>query len=372
MNRWNRGVRGLLMALAGLALLTGLWTGLLRLGFIPSLGPGPGFARLHGPLMLAFLGTLIALERAVALQTLRRRWAFLVPLLSGLGTLALLGGFPTTGAGLLVLAGLGLLGAYAELWQRAPHGRLFTGTMALGAAGWLVGSILWLLGRPIGEASLWWVSFPVLTIAGERLELSRLRRLPSSALRSFGFALGVLLVGLTLLSMGQPSIPALGPRTVGLGLLGLTLWLTRYDIALRTIKQKGLPRFISLCLLTGYAWLLVSSLLLLVYGLARYDALLHAVFLGFVFSMIFGHAPIIFPALLRIPIPFRVSFYTHWGLLHLSLLIRVIGDLAGWLPGQRWGGLLGVLAILLFLGNTLFATLSAPQRRREGTSARSS
>jgi len=40
---------------------------------------------------------------------------------------------------------------------------------------------------------------------------------------------------------------------------------------------------------------------------AGYDAFLHAVLLGFVFAMIFGHAPIIFPAVLGIRIPFAAA-----------------------------------------------------------------
>jgi len=56
------------MALAGLALLAALWGGLARLGWpLPlltsTLPPN------HGPLMVTvFLGTLIGLERAVALR----------------------------------------------------------------------------------------------------------------------------------------------------------------------------------------------------------------------------------------------------------------------------------------------------------------
>ena len=57
-----------LLAMGMIALLTGLWAGLLRLGWdLPLLRPT--FPALHGPLMVSgFLGTLIGLERAVALR----------------------------------------------------------------------------------------------------------------------------------------------------------------------------------------------------------------------------------------------------------------------------------------------------------------
>jgi hypothetical protein len=73
--------------------------------------------------------------------------------------------------------------------------------------------------------------------------------------------------------------------------------------------------------------------------------------------MIFGHAPIIFPAVLGKPISFRITFYGHLALLHLSLSLRVIGDLAPWSQGRLWGGLLNAAVLLLFLANTGYAAL---------------
>ncbi|RME44851.1 MAG: hypothetical protein D6796_11275 [Caldilineae bacterium] len=90
-----------------------------------------------------------------------------------------------------------------------------------------------------------------------------------------------------------------------------------------------------------------------------YDAALHTVFVGFVLSMIFGHAPIIFPAVSGRAIPFSPRFYSHLALLHLSLVLRVAGDLGGSLPLRQWGGLLNVAAILLFLLNTALAVRRA-------------
>ena len=67
--------RAPLMALALVALFAGLWGGLIRLGLsLPSAVTSA--AELHGPLMaLGFLGTLVSLERAVALD---RPWAYWV------------------------------------------------------------------------------------------------------------------------------------------------------------------------------------------------------------------------------------------------------------------------------------------------------
>ena len=109
-------------------------------------------------------------------------------------------------------------------------------------------------------------------------------------------------------------------------------WLLRYDIARRTIRHTGLTRFIAVCLLSGYGWLGVGGALTWSFaGIMAgpyYDAMLHTVFVGFVFAMIFGHAPIIVPAILgRTPSPYHPALYGPLALLHASLLLRVTGDL---------------------------------------------
>ena len=344
---WHR-VRWPLMALAIIALLAAMWAGLLRIGWsIPILRPTLPIA--HGPLMVSgFLGTLISLERAVALG---RRWTYIPPLLTGLGGLVLIAGLTGVAGPLLITLGsLGLVVVFAIIMRHQPA--LHTVTMEIGAVVWLIGNGLWLSGRPIYSIVLWWAGFLVLTIAGERLELSRLLRHSNVGRIVFLVIISLFLVGLVL------AIPAFstGSRLTGASMVALALWLLRYDIARRTVRQKGLTRFIAVSLLAGYVWLGIGGLLGFLFGGViagpHYDAVLHSVFLGFVFSMIFGHAPIIFPAIVGSKFTFRSTFYVHLALLHLSLLLRITGDLASWIPGRQWGGLLNVVALLLFLANT--------------------
>src|SRR5262249_14373783 len=129
------------------------------------------------------------------------------------------------------------------------------------------------------------------------------------------------------------------------------------DVARRTIRQQGVARFIAVCLLSGYAWLGVGGAIAIVSTVTEtgpvYDAVLHAVFLGFVVSMIFGHAPIVFPAVLGRPLPYRPTFYAHVALLHVSVAIRVIGDLIDtWGRLRPWGGLLNAVSLIFFIVNT--------------------
>jgi hypothetical protein len=224
--------------------------------------------------------------------------------------------------------------------------------MALGALAWLVGNGLWLAGRPIPQVVLWWAAFLLLTIAGERLELARVLRPSRASLAAFITVTGLFLLGVIMSSL----VFRLGVRVAGLGMIGMAGWLLSQDIARRTVRKPGLTRFIAVCLLAGYVWLAAGGALALIFGGTsggpRYDAMLHALFVGYVFSMIFGHAPIILPAIVRAPLVYDATFYAPLVALHLSLLLRVAGDLGGWLAVRQWGGLLNAAALLLFILNT--------------------
>ena len=65
----------------------------------------------------------------------------------------------------------------------------------------------------------------------------------------------------------------------------------------------------------------------------------------------------IFPALLGVPVTFQRAFYGHLILLHLSLILRITGDLFALPVFRNWGGLLNEVAILLFLGLTIHSLI---------------
>lgn len=356
-----------LLMLGFAALASGVLAGLARLGWSVPL-PMAELALLHGPLMVSgFLGTVIGLERAVAMG---RRWAYAGPLLTGLGAAAILAGFPAVfGAGAITVGSAVLLAGTARLMLRQRE--LFMVTMTLGALSWLAGNLLWLAGTPLPGVVAPWINFLVLTIAGERLELSRFLPPSPVAKRVFAAILMAILAG------GFLTWHPAGVMLYGAGLLALALWLLRQDIARRTVKAQGLTRFIAVCLLSGYAWLAVGSVTLLAAGSLEglaYDAVLHAILAGFVFSMVFGHAPVIFPAVVRVKMPYHWTFYGPLLVLHASLLLRLAGDgLAE--PGLRsLGGLLNAAALVLFILGTLASVIrgtragdAARQAPREGT-----
>lgn len=344
------------LILAILGLLAALWAGLMRLGWqLPALIPS--LAMLHGPVMISgFLGTLITLERAVAMK---QKWMYLPPLLSGLGWLiaTIVPKLPF-GVILLTLASLGGVAILAEIVRR--EFALHTVTMFLGAIAWLTGNLLWTFGWQIYQVVFFWMAFLVLTIAGERLELSRVLRPTQMQQILFGGIIAIFMAGIILALFNLQ----LGTRLSGLGLLLLPLWSLRNDIAWRNVRHKlPLTRYIAWCLALGFIWLGISGGLSLGFGAQvagpRYDAVLHAVFVGFVISMIFGHAPIIFPAILGVPIDFKPAFYIHLGLLHGSLAVRVIADYANLHTLRMWSGLLNEIAILVFIGMTVHSVLQS-------------
>jgi len=212
----------------------------------------------------------------------------------------------------------------------------------------------------------------VLTITGERLELSRVTGTWGQARLLFACAVVIFAAGLaTSLAAGPAAAvpgqaaPA-GIRVTGVGLIALAAWLARYDIARRTIRGHGVTRYMAISLLAGYGWLAVAGGLWAGIGQVAdgpaYDAELHAIFLGFVMSMVFAHAPVIVPSVLGRPLPFRRALYVPLVLLHASLVLRLAGgDWAGNTAAWQWGGSLNEVAVLLFL--VLAAVLMIRSRR---------
>jgi hypothetical protein len=341
----SRALRRLPLPAGGaLTLVLGVATGLDRLGWN---SPVPAtLSELHGPLMACgFFGTVIAIERAVALG---QAWTYLGPLASVSAAIAGLAGLPVPyaqagwlGAGLLMLA--------ASCVVVARHCTAFTVLLAIGAAAWPIGTFKWSLGAEFQGVALWWMAFLVLTIAAERLELNRVLR-PTTVSQRVLWAPVALVI---LAALGAELDIDAAWRAAGAALLGLAAWLLRHDVARRTIRFPGLPRYAAACLLSGYGWLAIAALLMLGLPLEAdrlaYDAALHAVFLGFVFAMVFGHAPIILPAVAGVQVPFGNALYAPLALLNLSVAARVGGDLLVALELRRWSGALSAAAIASFI-----------------------
>lgn len=318
--RWAIGGVALM---AVLNLLGALGGGLVRLGALPAQAFGPTGVHAigaHGAVMMAgFFGALIALERVVALR--RGLW---VPVLAALGGwLAWGAGLWAAAGGLWVASAAGLFGLYAWAgWRRAMS--LPLAVEASGALALLVANAAFVAGLN-DAARLGWSAFLVLTIAGERRELTRLVRLPGWA------ANGFLLIwaGTGAAVLAGLLLPAAADAAWWVSMALLAAWLLRCDVATRQWRARGWAGHTAICLLVGYGWLALAAVL----GLLGHAVAWHLLWLGFVMAMVFGHAPIMLPALAGWrPEP------TRWALLPLgvlgaSLALRAVASIAGWPAG---------------------------------------
>jgi len=352
-----------LLLLAAAGLLAGLYAGLLRLGLLQTTGAPAVSPLLHGPLMInGFLGALIGLERAAALE---RKWAYLAPLFMGIAIILLLSGWIVPARWAFLFGSVVLTAIMSFLYHLQP--KTYHMIMALGAFSLAFGNLLFLLGYPIYQLVGWWAAFPVLTIFGERLELNRVMRPPQRAQNLFlALNLGVI-ISLVVCHFSA----SIGWKLLSVFLIGISIWLIKYDIARRTVKSVEWTKYSAYSLLTGYGWIILAGLFGLFIGFKPagpiYDGLMHMIFVGFVFSMIFAHAPVIIPSLSGKLVPYHKYFYLPLILLHVFLAVRLVGDLFGWHTVRQVGGYGNVIAILLFLGGVVFQLLKKSIRDRKLT-----
>lgn len=352
-------MRFALLLPCGFALLLGLDAGLLLLG-LPAPLTLQRLPEVHGMLMtIGFVGALIALERAVAAGG---GVAYAGPVGMALGALLTLTPAPLWVGGLAMVVGTTvLLLTYRPLWRRNHDPAV--AIQALGAFLAVGACALWARGVPMPQVVPWLTGFFVLTIAGERLELARVGQLrldQQIRRRHEAQALGLAMLLVGTVTLGT-LWPAFGWPAFGILLIGVAVTFGLRDVARGTIRSTGLPRFSAACLLCAYAWLIVAGLLWLrptMSGL-RYDAVLHATFLGFVMSMVLAHAPVILPAVLRRPLPYGPAFWGVAVLLHGSLAVRVVADLVGAESVRATAGVLNVVALLALVVTAAASSISA-------------
>lgn len=316
----------------------------------------------HGPMMVVgFFATLISLERVVAVN---RIWAYPIAWVMAVSGALLVSGSSYRLAAAFAIAG----GALLSLLILAVATRLKSGdlaVMSLAAVCLTVGCAVWGL-TSVPGAVPWWIAFLVLTIAAERRELSKWNRRWHQIRWLFWPTVLAVVIG-CILSLFRFST---GARLAGLGWLAVGLLLLRGDIVLPFLWIPGWQRFLAACLAAGYVWLLSGGALWLVsppaagFGPA-YDRALHAVFLGFVFSAVFGHATIVGASVLNVQLEYTPLLYIPLFLLHTSVALRIWGDYAGGADIVTMAGLLNAAAIVLFpvilVGNRLWMSYCAPK-----------
>jgi hypothetical protein len=344
----------LVIVVAGAA-ITGVLAGLARLGI--HAGWGGSHALAHGPLfVLGVFGTVVSLERA---QALGARWALATPAAFAASAVAMLFALPLA-PWLAAASGFGMVTINVVAVGRRPS--QVPWLLLAGSALLLLGNIQWARGAPVFLLAPAWMGFFVLTIAAERQRHSRNVSPPRWASHMFvaivtGF---VLAVGLSTVGVSA------GIRLLGAAMVSLALWQLRFDIARETIRQAGYARFMGIGARAGMGWLLIGGGVLLLRELPPagpvYDAALHAVFVGYVLSTAFAHSLDVLPTVAGVRVPFTPFLYGPLILLHVSLAVRVFGDLAGSLPLRQLGAIGNALAIALF-GATVVTVATVSRRK---------
>jgi hypothetical protein len=311
-------------------MLAGLNAALVAVG-VWAPAPADHLPSVHGMVMvLGFMGTLIALERA---QALRQTWAYLAPALLGLRRPRAGRRSPPAGQLLLVEGCLAFALVYLALWRRAPLPLVAVQVLSTVLPRcWP--PALWLSVDVPRSAPA--AAFLVLTIAAERAELAQLSLGAAPCPGSSGWR--------PCAGAGRvrhPAVAGSGARS--------SAWRARHRrlAAARRRRaphgshrraaplQRGRPAGrlrLAGRRRAGLARRRVPG------GDAAYDVVIHAVFLGFGVSMIMAHAPIIFPAVLGRPLPYRPAMWLPLGLLHAAWCSASSATSGRGCPGRsdRW------------------------------------
>lgn len=331
-------------------LLVALYSALGRVGW--SL-PIPEIAAKHGFLMVSGLfGTLISLERSLILKN---RWWLSIPIFSAF-SVVLIFNYEVVAFGLQLLAATLLTILYIHQWKKYAENYFFG--LCLSSLSWGMAAVVLLAGKAFAAASMWYLLFLLFTIVAERLELSKFVATPK-------WAKPLLLALLALLFAAQAIPFHWGANYVsGILVAGIAYWLMNFDIININLKKKGFFYYTGSSLFGGYAWLMLSGVLMALPLDApyHYDAVLHSFFIGFAFLMLYAHAPIIFPALLGTGHkPFHKILYLPVFATHALLLLRLFADYSLNWQLRKWTGLLQIVVMLFFFGS--FAVLMLQARK---------
>lgn len=324
--------------------LLGTVVGMLRLMYINGITTQPLASALyghHGEIMVfGFLATLIVTERYLgSLDMPLPGPVHAMPFLVGLGALIKLVGWLARVETLDVLGtlllGLGVLG-YLVLLYHLASGRDTAAYrfLAVAAALLLAAALLTLRYRPSGNLGLTLVllGFPVMTILGERLELSRVVAPRSPARSGWMLALAAVAWALLLAYVVGPRNGYLIVAAAAL-LAPVAATLAWGDRRLMVRSHQRLGNYVARHLPLAYAWLFLGLLLSAVFALRTgfsqplFDAASHSLAVGFVGTMILAHGPVIAPALLGRRLDQSRLNYIPLGLLTLGNLLRVGGYL---------------------------------------------
>ena len=322
--------------LAIFSLIMGLFAGLQRIGWSIPVNLASSH---HGAMMIGgFLGTLISLEKIIPLK---RKELYIIPFLSGSSVILFFAKLSAISLWCLLVASIGLSFAFLIYWIR-ERSLIYT-MMLAGAVCWVIGNVILMQTGFYPFSASWWMAFTLLVITSERIELMKFLPVTTKQKNIF--------IGVTVLFIASCLATFHGPGKflAAFSLVGASIWLMRFDVVGINLKKEGLTRYVGVALLSGYFAMLISGIFIafMAEKPLGYDIIVHSFFIGFVFSMIFAHGPIILPGVLGISTkPYHPVLYLWLALIHVSWIVRCIADVAINLDARKISGVISMIAIL--------------------------
>ena len=381
------------MFVALVFMLLGLVVGVLRLmlvnGVVIRFPPLERFYVLHSELIVfGFLGVLIMFERVIGVEILPkdRRPITVKPMIPifAAGFLLYLAGSVLQSDAVVVLGGV-LMAVGSVFFAYVVWWLFFRGGDHLAMYFMLLGVVALTIASLVSTHIVTWdqygfalllLSYPMLFIIGERVELTRFGS-GRSGRRNFKTALVVASTGLILLIIDTvlfPSILLLGGAAICyLAVIGITYKVESMSLRRLSTIRYPINRYVTIHTTTAYYWITVGLALLLLRLVWTsnpflYDAFIHSIGVGYVGTMILAHGPIILPAILKRPMINKTLSLIPLLLLTLGNLIRVAGDLVkpfyfDLAAVIGYSGLLILVAVLAFfimMMHAMRSTSSSP------------
>jgi hypothetical protein len=334
--------RALLLAPVLVCLAAGLYGGLTRMGVFKPFFQQPMLH--HGGLMVVgFLASLIALERYFGGGS----WvAALSSLCFSLGGVALLFSGMVVNKVLWAAGSVSFL-SWAFLNQHRFRTHFSTIFFTASAAFIGVGIYFYIQNSPTTFYSYAYTAFLTTFIVGERMDMLKISNAPRTAY----------ILAAASIPLAAVAILTAEKLLMATAFTIVLLTAARRDVALRFVRKKGFSRYLGLGLATAYSWLGLAAVLWLYTN--SFDTLIHVIFLGFAATMIFTHAPIILPAILRIPHFYSPHLYIPFTILQTSTVLRLSAGTAYNLALWSLSGWMTVISVLTFAVVALTNVLSS-------------
>lgn len=377
-------------------LMLALFTGIFRLMSVNSINTGilSSIYGLHPIIMVfGFLASIVMAERVVGISVFpelkdSKLLFSMVPLVA-VGVVSEIFGYTESesfvkylGSSLLIAGCIVFVSVLIRLTRKSGIKMPFY-YMILSVVPLLGSAALSSFELPAGEPAfiMLLLSFPMIFILGERVELSKFTSARSST-KKFEAAFVLSILAVTLFSIAsllssyriQVDITSIGLFFLFATLLAvLSAEISNFKILTKSIQP--LQRYVSIHTRIAYGWAISGIIFAEIYFLSPlsfdfYDAFIHSLAVGFIGTMLLAHGPVILPSVTGRKLESSSISIGPLLLLTIANLIRIVGDivlnifysysvevivgLSGWL----------VLASVLFF---LREILSKSKLRKENT-----